>query len=120
MVGFAKSSTHPVVLARARPVGQPCMAGAIGQAVDRRIAAEAKILFAWARDRPAASLLAQFEQRAGVSGVDRRLEGGRRLRVERLEHLILQPWHRSPAASLRRLLARRARRAVALFAGQMQ
>src|SRR6267143_2112089 len=52
-------------LARARPVREPGVAGAIGQPFDRRVAAETEILGARGVDRPAASRLAQFEQRAG-------------------------------------------------------
>src|ERR1700737_1174221 len=51
-------------LARARPVGEPGVARAIGQAFDRRVAAETEILVARGADRPAASLLAKLEQRA--------------------------------------------------------
>src|SRR5450759_2220356 len=51
-----------------------------------------------------------------------RLVVGRRLRlgVQRLEHLILEPWHRSRAASLRGLLSRRASCIAAFFARQIE
>ena len=58
-------------LARARPVGEAGVACAIGQAVERRVAAKAKILGAGRADRPAATLLAEFEQRAAVLADDR-------------------------------------------------
>src|SRR5665213_329015 len=53
-------------LSRTRPIGDAAMARAIGQAVDRRVAAETEIVGAGRADRPAASGFAQFEQRAGV------------------------------------------------------
>src|SRR6267142_3773084 len=81
-------------LTRARPVGEPGVAGAIGQAVDRRVAAETEILGARGVDRPAASRLAQLEQRAGVPVVDRLVDSGRRrFGVQRPQHLILEPWY---------------------------
>src|SRR6266567_109570 len=58
-------------LTRADAVGEATMAGAIGQAFDRRIAAEAEIVGAGRRDWPAASFVAQFEQRAAVAVMDR-------------------------------------------------
>src|ERR1700675_976698 len=64
-------------LTRARPVGEPGVACAIGQAFDRRVAAETEILGARGVDRPAASRLAQLKQRAGVSVVDRLVDGRR-------------------------------------------
>src|ERR1035437_2814957 len=108
-------------LARARPVGEPAVTRAIGQAFDRRVAAETEILGARGADRPAASLLAQLEQRAAMIVVDRLVVGRRlRLGVQRLEHLILEPWHRSRAASLRDLLSRRASCIAAFFARQIE
>src|SRR5229473_2680948 len=96
-------------LARARPVGEPCVARAIGQAFERRIAAKTEIGSARSADRPAASLLAQLEQRAAMSVVDRLVVRRRlRLAVQCLEHLILEPWHRFRALSLRGSLSRRA------------
>src|SRR5882672_9500677 len=68
--GYLASSSRDA-LARARPVGEPGMARAIGQALDRGVAAKTEILGARSADRPAASLLAQLEQRAAVSVVDR-------------------------------------------------
>ena len=47
------------------------MAGAIGQAFDRRVAAKTEILRSGRADRPAASLLAQLEQRAAMFLADR-------------------------------------------------
>src|SRR6476659_2665522 len=58
-------------LARARPVGEARVARAIGQALKRRVAAKTEIRKARGRDRPAASLLAQLEQRAAMTVVDR-------------------------------------------------
>jgi len=89
-------------LARARPVGKPGVACAIGQALEGRVAAETEILGARAADRPAASLLAQFEQRAAMCAVDR-LVGGRRpssrarLRRESLPMTALRLTPISPA-----------------------
>jgi len=84
------------------------MAGAIGQAVEGRVAAEAKIRKPRGADRPAASLLAQLEQRAAMSVWDRLVIGRRPwLAIQCLEHLILQPWtpwHRFPAAFPHRIL----------------
>jgi hypothetical protein len=57
-------------LARARPVGEPGVARAIGQAFERRVAAETEIRGTRRADRPAASLLAQLEQRAAMCVVD--------------------------------------------------
>src|SRR5207244_9726614 len=70
-------SAHPLALsacnalARARPIGKPCVARAIGQAFERRVAAKTEIRKARSADRPAASFLAQLEQRAAMSVVDR-------------------------------------------------
>jgi hypothetical protein len=61
-------SVHPLAspphdaLARAGPVGEPCVARAIGQALKRRIAAKTEIRKPRSADRPAASLLIQLEQ----------------------------------------------------------
>src|SRR5260370_22316867 len=96
------------------------MGRAIGQGFDRRVAAETEILGARGADRPAASLLAQLEQRAAVSVVDRLVVGRRRLGVQRQEHLISEPWHRSRAVSLRRSLSRRAVCIAAFFARQIE
>jgi hypothetical protein len=108
-------------LAGARPVGEPAVACAIGQAFDRRVAAKTEIRRTRGADRPAASLLAQLEQRAAVSVVDRRVVGhGLRLPVQCLEHLILQPWHRFRAAFLRGTVSRRASCIAAAFARQVE
>src|ERR1043166_941622 len=61
----------------ARPIGEAGVAGAIGNAVARRIAAESEIRGAGFADRPAALRRAQLEQRALVRTVDRRLVIGR-------------------------------------------
>jgi len=62
-----------------------------------------EILGARSADRPAASLLAQLEQRAAVSVVDRLLIGRRlRLAVQRQKHLMSEPcrcFGRSPFAA---------------------
>src|ERR1700757_3295272 len=60
-------------LPRAHPVGEPAVTGAVGQAFDRRIAAEAEVISAGCRDRPATGLGVELKQRAGVSVMDRRL-----------------------------------------------
>ena len=80
------------VLARAGPVGEPAMAGTIGQAVERRVAAEAEIGRARRADRPAASRLAQFEQRTVPCIVDR-LELVRRIQlgIGGCEYRVLAP-----------------------------
>src|ERR1700688_4677608 len=97
------------------------MAGAIGQAFDRRVAAEAKIRFTRGRDRPEAQLLAQFEQRAAMLALDRLVIRLRlRPRVQRPQHVILQPRQRSRAASLAAVLARRASFIAALLARKIE
>src|SRR6202171_5973691 len=97
------------------------MARAIGQALDRGVAAKTEILGARSADRPAASLLAQLEQRAAVSVVDRLLVGRRlRLGVQRREHLMSEPCRRSRAIPFRGLLSRAAPRTAAFFACQIE
>jgi hypothetical protein len=103
-------TTSPPSDARATawPVGEPGVAGAIGQAFDRRVAAEAEVVGARGTDRPATSCIAQFEQRAAVSVVNRLIIGcGLRLGVGRQRHPVAQPWHVSRAVSLRGGLSRR-------------
>src|SRR5882762_7357334 len=118
--GYLASSLRDA-LARARAVGEPGMARAIGQALDRGVAAKAEILGARSADRPAASLLAQLEQRAAVFVVDRLLVGRRlRLGVQRQKHLTVEPWQRSRAASLLGSLSRRALCIAAFFARQVE
>src|SRR5277367_2806711 len=115
--------------ARGGTVGEAAMAGTIGQAFDRRVAAEAEILSPRRADRPAASRLAQFKQRAAVFVVDRFVVKARlRLGVGILQHLILQPRRRFQANSLGEApgqssggaLARRAPFIGAVFAGQIE
>src|ERR1700687_2233128 len=118
--GSQASPSHDA-LARAWPVGEPGMARAIGQAFDRRVTAKTEIRGARGADRPAASFLAQLEQRAAVSVVDRRVVGRRlRLAVQRLEHQILEPWPRFRAASLRGILPPRASCIVVFFAREIE
>src|SRR5258708_35364193 len=70
-------SVHPLALsapnalARARAVGEPCVARAIGHALKRRVAAKAEIRKPRGGDRPAAPLFIQLKQSAAVSVVDR-------------------------------------------------
>src|SRR5256885_17192947 len=70
-------SAHPLALSacdalpRARSIRQSCMARAVGQACERRVAAKTEIRKPGGADRPAASFLVQFEQRAAMSIVDR-------------------------------------------------
>ena len=108
--------------AAAWPVGEPGMAGAVGQAYDRHVAAEAEILGTRGRDRPAALLRAQLHQRAAGSGLDRLFVGRRqRFGVQRLQQLVLQPWHRPRAVTLGgSILSRRAPCLVALSARQVE
>src|ERR1700719_892067 len=65
-----------VALPGAQPIGDAGVAGAIGEAVDRAVAAEPEIHGAGFADRPAALGLAQLEQRAFVRALDRRLVPG--------------------------------------------
>src|SRR3984893_412626 len=115
---LALASSSRDALARARPVGEPRVACAIGQAVEGRVAAEAKIRKPWRADRPAASLLVQLEQRAALPALDRFVVGRRPwLAVQCLEHLILQPWtpwHGFRANSLGGILSRASRLAASL------
>jgi len=77
--------------ARAHPIREPAVAGAIRHAVERGIAAEAEIGLARSRDRPAAGILREFEQRAGVAVVDRLVLDHRlRFRGERLQQDLPQ------------------------------
>src|SRR5712675_1161405 len=90
-------------LARSRPVGEAGVAGAIGHAVERRVTAKAEVGGARRADRPAAALLAQFEQREALRADDRRAIFGLLFVVERLQHPILKPRDRSRAARFGRL-----------------
>jgi len=103
-------------LAGARPVGEPCVARAIGQAFGRRVAAETKIRSTRGADRPTASLLAQFQQRTAMFSVDRPVVGRSRWRgVHFPKHLVLLPRHRSRARTLRGILALGARCVAGFF-----
>jgi hypothetical protein len=115
---LSKYSASPSrdALARARPVGEPGVARAIGQAFDRGVAAKTEILGARGADRPAASLLAQLEQRAAVSVVNRLVVGRLRLGARGQQYLTSEPSHRSRAVSLRGILSRRASPIAAFFA----
>src|SRR5437667_2852491 len=87
--------------ARTGTVGEAGVAGAIGQAFDRCVAAKAEILRSGRADRPAASLLAQLEQRAAMFLADRVIvKEYFGLGVHRLQHPILQPRRGLQARSL--------------------
>src|SRR3954451_13902676 len=58
-------------------VGEAAVAGTIGHACHRWVAAEAEILRARCRDRPTAPFLAELEQRAAMAVMDRLLLCGR-------------------------------------------
>jgi NAD(P)-dependent dehydrogenase (short-subunit alcohol dehydrogenase family) len=58
----ATASLPRDALVRVQPVGEPAVTGAIGQAIDRPVAAETEVVIARRVDRPAAALLAQVEQ----------------------------------------------------------
>src|SRR5579863_1742822 len=66
----ASSSASCDARARAGLIGKPGVTGAIGDAVQWPVAAKAKILFAGAGDRPAASFFAQLEQGAVLFAMD--------------------------------------------------
>src|SRR5690242_16391385 len=82
--------------ARARTIGEAGVPGAVGHAFHRRVAAETKILRAWCADRPAASFVAELEQRAAALADDRLFLDRRRVFVDGLQDLILQPWNGFP------------------------
>src|SRR5260370_42653810 len=88
-------SPRTTSLARARSLGEPCVARTRGQAFEGRVAAETEIRGARGADRPAAPFLVQLEQRAAESIMDRFVDRRLRLAIQCLEHLILWPWHRS-------------------------
>src|SRR5438045_4080489 len=110
--------------ARGGTVGEASMAGAIGQAFDRRVAAKTEILRSGRADRPAASLLAQLEQRAAMFLADRVIiKEHFGLGVHRLQHPILQPRRGLQARSLDGAfcaLSRPASQVDSLFAGQVE
>jgi len=100
------------------PIGEPAVARAIGQPLDRRVAAEAEVLRARRRDRPTAGLLAQFEQRAGVAVMDRlRFDVRLRLQWHHFDEKLPQP--RTRLRPRRRVLLSKSLRA-ALVAGQVE
>src|SRR6185312_8242858 len=103
---LAKLSTRESSISRGDPVSQPAMAGTIGQAIDRGIAAETEIRKARRADRPAAGLLAQFKQRAAMSVVDRRLKGNRLVERHGSENLAAQPCRHLSSPGLRRIFGR--------------
>src|SRR5260370_32362401 len=117
-------SPRTTSLARARSLGEPCVARTRGQAFEGRVVAETEIRGAGGADRPAAPFLVQREQRAAVSIMDRFVDRRLRLAIHCLEHLILQPWHRSwprsRAAFPRSILSRRASCIAIFFSRQVE
>src|SRR2546430_6628084 len=100
------SLTHPRCCAADRPVRDACVSQAIGQSFDWLAPAKAEVFGARVADRPAAFPLAELEQRASASVVDRDVFR-RRLRPRERRHqhrdcldhvLIFGEWH------LRRIL----------------
>jgi hypothetical protein len=65
------SPTHPRCCDAGRPIGDARVPRAIGQSFDWFVPAEAEVLGARVADRPAAFPLAELEQRASASVVDR-------------------------------------------------
>src|SRR6185437_5636262 len=109
-------------LPRAWPVGEPAVAGAIGQARGRRVAAEAEVVGAGGIDRPAASRLGQFEQRTAMRAGNGIVDGrGLRSIVERLQQPVLLPWPGLAARPLSGIFfSRRRPRLAVCFAGQVE
>jgi hypothetical protein len=77
------------------------VAGTIGQAFQRLVAAEAEAFVAGAIDRPTTPLFAQFKQRAVLLALDG-LDFLRRRRFPKQfpQYPVLQPWHGARAALL--------------------
>jgi len=70
------------------------MAGAVGQALERPIAAEAEVFLAGAADGPAASFLTEFKQGTVLFAVDGWVIFGRFCLAKQLsQHPVLQPRH---------------------------
>src|SRR5262249_24784137 len=69
---FRRRSSRAQALARCRVIGHAGMARAIGQALDRLVAAEAEAGAARLADRPASLPLVELKQRAMLSGRNRR------------------------------------------------
>src|SRR6516225_10762113 len=89
------------------------MACAIGQALDRRIAAKAEIGKSGRRDRPAAGRIAQSHARAGVPVMDRLFDRARlQFARQRLQHDLPKLLSPARASSLRALLFCRPRKAA--------
>jgi len=84
------SSTRAAALPTDRPICNAHVPQAIGQSFDWLVPAEAEVLSAGVADRPAAFPLAELEQRASASVVDRDVFS-RRLRPpeRRHQHLML-------------------------------
>src|SRR6516165_7410212 len=73
-----------------RPIRNARVPQAIGQSIDWLVPAEAEVLGARVADRPAAFPLAELEQRASASVVDRDVFSRRlRPRERRHQHLML-------------------------------
>ena len=79
------SRTRPAALPTGRPICDARVPRAIGQSFDWLVPAEAEILGARVADRPAAFPLAELEQRASASVVDRDVFS-RRLRPPERHH----------------------------------
>src|SRR6266542_6654562 len=84
------SRTRAAALPTDRPICNARVPQAIGQSFDWLVPAEAEVLGAGVADRPAAFPLAELEQRASASVVDRDVFSRRlRPRERRHQHLML-------------------------------
>ena len=118
---IAARLTSRDALARARPVGEPGVACAIGQAFERRIAAKTGIRGARSADRPAASLLAQLEERTAMFALSigsSPATGSASANTS--EHPILQPRHRSERVLVRDRVPARGAEHRRFFARQIE
>ena len=84
-VAVVCSRTRPAALPTDRPICDARVRRAIGQSSDWFVPAEAEVLGARVADRPAAFPLAELEQRASASVVDRDVFS-RRLRPPERHH----------------------------------
>src|SRR5205823_11153290 len=82
------SRTRAAALPTDRPICNARVPQAIGQSFDWLIPAEAEVLGARVADRPAAFPLAELEQRASASVVDRDVFRRWRPRERRHQHLM--------------------------------
>ena len=84
------SRTRAGALPTDRPIRDARVPQAIGQSFDWLVPAEAEVVGARAADRPAAFSLAELEERASASVVDRNVFSRRlRPRERRHQHLML-------------------------------